>query len=676
MVTRNILVIAGLLGLTLSGCERATEVTTTAPILGFDPADLHNEVRPQDDFFAYVNAIWIANTPIPPEWSRYGVSTIVYERTEAQVRSLIEVAAANAESPDDARIGALFASFMNRAQIEAVGLTGLAASMSEIDAINSHDGVVDHFARLWALNVDGPVRLLNDADASTPERTIAYFWQGGLGLPDRDYYLKDDAKFTEIQQAYRTHIKNMAGLAGWSEQTKIAETIYRIEHHLAKIQWSGVQNRDRERIYGNRFTFDAARDNDPMWGRLVRAGNLGEIEYLVIAQDDYFESLPGFVRDTSVADWRIYLKWKLLKSFARLLPEAIVTENFDFEGRVLHGRESQRPRWKRGVALTNTLVGELVGKLYVERHFPPTAKAKIREMVENLRKAFSRSIDELTWMSDATKAAAQVKLAGFTGKLGYPDKWIDYSTLHFDPEDLIDNVFKARAFEYLREIEKLHKPTDRSEWGMSPQTVNAYYRATFNEIVFPAAILQAPYFDPRMDDAHNYGAIGSVIGHEFSHGFDDQGRKFDASGRLRDWWTPDDAEQYEARAGRLVDQYARFQPLADLNINGELTLGENIGDLAGVIMAYRAYRISLGGVETPDIDGFSGAQRFFIGFATGWRGHSRDESLREQLLSDPHSPARYRVMGVLPNISEFHDAFATKPGDGMYLAEEERVKIW
>ena len=396
----------------------------------------------------------------------------------------------------------------------------------------------------------------------------------------------------------------------------------------------------------------------------------------MIAQTDYFETLGSLLRETPMGDWRTYLRFKLLKAYAPYLNAAIVAADFDFQRRILRGQQAMKPRWKRGIRLLNRALGEALGKQYVALHFPPESKTRVEGIVEDLRSAFDQAIDELDWMSPATKDAAREKLAKFNYKIGYPDKWRDYSGLEIRRGDLVGNVQRAHAFEHNRQVAKLGKPVDRSEWGMTPQTVNAYYRATANEVVFPAAILQAPFFNPGADDAVNYGAIGAVIGHEFSHGFDDQGRKFDGDGRLRDWWTKADAAEYEARAGGLVAQYAAFSPLPDTAINGELTLGENIADLAGLTVAYRAHEISRAGQPAPVIAGFTAEQRLFIGYARSWRSRYRDELLREILLSDPHSPARYRVIGALQNVPAFYRAFEVTEASGMYLPPDRRVSIW
>lgn len=667
--------------LSLAGCSRTTTVDKdqTGTQTGFDAADLSPDIRPQDDFYAYVNARWIESTDIPPEWSRYGTMQIVYERTEQQIKTIVQEAAENSAPSDEntRKIGELYSSFMATQRIEALELTPLENQLNLIDELETHADIIQFFGEALAFGITVPVNFYIDADASNPDRALVYFWQDGLGLPDRDYYLSDSPKLTEIRDKYQTHIENLLALAGWSESMD-AQSIIAIEQQLAENQWSRVQNRDREKIYRNQYSLADTKTLSPNfdWNAFLAAGGFGAPDTMVIAQTEYFSALSDIIPSISVSDWRDYLRLNTLRAFAPYLNEAIVSENFDFQRRILRGQESIRPRWKRGIRLANQALGEVVGEVYVERHFPPESRQRINVMIENLRAAFSESIDSLEWMSDDTKSAARRKLELFNAKIGYPDKWKDYSSLRIESNDLIGNVRRVREFEHQEAVAKLAKPIDRDEWGMTPQTVNAYYRPTLNEIVFPAAILQPPFFDVTADDAFNYGAIGAVIGHEFSHGFDDQGRKFDGEGRLANWWTQQDAENYEGRSGGLVEQFDGFQPLPDQAINGKLTLGENIADLAGLIMAYRAWRILVGDTAAAQIDGFSGDERFFIGYAAIWRTKIRDEYLREMLLSGPHSPPRYRVTGALRNMEAFHEAFDTTAGDGMYLPAKDRVSIW
>ncbi len=654
--------------------------TTTGPSLGFDPGELSSEIRPQDDFYRYVNGNWLDNTEIPPEWSRYGVAHMVFEQNEIRIRALIEEAA-NASGDaagDQQKIGDLYKSFMNEGLVNERGISPLNEEIAKIDAIDSYESLVQYAGYALAVGIQSPVNFYIDADAKDPTRNLAYIWQDGLGLPNRDYYLDDNEKLAKIREEYLLHIENMFDLAGWSDGAKAAEDIVALEHSIAERHWTQVQNRDRETIYSNKFDIPAANELSPGfdWQSFLDAGGFEVSDQFIIAQTDYFAGLGDILHKVPLEQWRTYFRFKALKSYARYLNDAIVKEDFNFQGRILTGQQAMRPRWKNAVRLVNGAAGELVGKEYVRKYFPEQSKKRMDEMVSWLRKAFGQAIDGLEWMSSETKQAARNKLSKFSYKIGYPDDWIDYSALTVRVDELFGNVRRSRQFEHSREVEKLTVPVDRSEWGMTPQTVNAYYRPTFNEIVFPAGILQPPFFNAEADDAVNYGAIGGVIGHEFSHGFDDQGRKFDGDGRLNNWWTKEDSREYEARAAGLIKQYAAFRPLDDMAINGELTLGENIGDLAGLEMAYRAYHLSLQGKEPPVIDGFTGDQRFFIGYAQGWRGKYRDASLREILLTDSHSPSEYRVTGVLLNLDTFYEAFNVKEGDSMYIPPEQRTEIW
>jgi len=669
--------------LILAGCspEAPDPAAGRAARAGFDPADLDTDTRPQDAFFDYVNGRWIERTEIPPEYSRYGAMQELQKRTEQQVREVIEEVASRPEllpGSDEQKIADLYAGFMDEQRAEALGLEPLANEFETIDALETHADVIAWFGHALAAGITVPINFFVDADAADPDRNLVYLWQDGLGLPDRDYWLEDAENLAAVRDQYARHIVRIYELAGWPGGEQAAAGIAGLERRIAEAHWTRVQSRDRETIYTNKFTLAEAVELSPDfdWPAFLAAGGFGTPERFVIAQTDYFEQLGNIVRSAPVATWQEYARFRTLKAYAPFLNRDLMLEDFAFEWGTLRGQEEPLPRWRRGVKLVDDAIGEMVGKLYVERHFPPEAKQRVEAMIENLRAAFGASIDSLEWMDAETKAAARRKLAAFNAKIGYPDVWRDYTNLEIVAGDLVGNVRRAREFEHQRQIGKLDRPVDRSEWGMTPQTINAYYRPTWNEIVFPAAILQPPYFDFSVDDAFNYGAIGSIIGHEFSHGFDDQGRKFDGDGRLTDWWTEADAEHYEARSAGLVEQYEAYQPLPGQPINGALTLGENIADLAGVIMAFRAWQLSLDGAESPVIDGFTGAERFFIGYGLSWRSQSRDEHLLKALLSDPHSPPRYRIVGVLKNVPEFYETYDLSEGDGMFLPAPERVSIW
>ena len=646
---------------------------------GFDPADLDTNIRPQDDFWHYVNGKWLARTDIPADWSSYGTFQILAERTEKQLHALIgtDAKSAAAAGTDAQKIGDLYTSFMDESRLEALGLKPLAADLAAIANLRTHEDVIAWMGSALATGIQVPLEFYVDADASDPGRNLAYIWQGGLGLPDRDYYLEDTTELAATRKAYAAHIGRMFSLAGWHD-ADAPDTIMAIETRIARKHWTAVQNRDDETIYANQVDFAQAALQSPGfdWPRFFKAAQLEPPDRFVIAQTDYFAALGQIIRETPVRDWQTWLRFKTLKSYAPYLTAPIVAEDFDFQGRVLRGQQQNKARSKRGVRLVSSETGELLGKSYVERYFSPESRQRIEQLIANLRTAFHESIEQLDWMTPETRAAALTKLAKFRSKIGYPEDWRDYSALHIDASDLLGNIRRTRAFAHRHEADKLNQPVDRDEWFMSPQTVNAYYQPTYNEIVFPAAILQPPFFDPAADDAANYGSIGAVIGHEFSHGFDDQGRKFDGDGRLRDWWTHIDATHYTQRAQVLVEQYNAFRPLPNFSINGQLTLGENLADLAGLVMAYRAWQNSLHGKEAPVIDGFSGAQRFFFGYALSFRGKDRPESLQAQLLSDPHSPDEYRVTGTLQNMPAFYTAFGVTATDQMFIEPDKRVAIW
>jgi len=664
----------------LAACDsRVADTSAETAALAFDPAELEPAIRPQDDFYGHINTRWQEATEIPAEWPRYGVIIQLVERTEQQIGELLAglTGQTHQTGTEAQKISDLYLSFMDVDTIEAAGLSGLEPMLAEISNIRSHDDIPAYMGLALRDGITGPVDFYVDVDGSNPERNLIYFWQSGLSLPDRDYYLGDSEKFVTIRSEFSGHIVNMFELAEIPDGAAAAQSIAAIETALADIQWTRVQSRDRETIYSNKYSRAEARQlTDAFdWDKFVNAAG-ANTDLQVLAQTDYFKALGNVINRFETEEWQQYFRFRLLKHYAPYLYQSIVDENFAFDGIVLRGQQEQRARDKRAIRLINQAGGEMLGKLYVERYFPPEYKLRMQELVENLRAAYALSINQLEWMSKATKDAALVKLRAFNSKIGYPDQWRDYSGLQISRDDLLGNLQRANRFEHQRQIAKLDKPVDRSEWGMTPQTVNAYYRPTFNEIVFPAAFLQKPFFDPEADDAHNYAAIGSVIGHEFSHGFDDQGRKFDAEGQLRNWWTKEDSERFEELSAGLVAQYDAFQPLPDVNLNGSLTLGENIADLAGLVTAWRAYELSLQGAPAPVIDGYTAEQRFFIGYALSNRSKWREEFLRKILLSDPHSPDRYRVMGILPNIELFYETFNVQEGDAMYLSPDERVSIW
>jgi putative endopeptidase len=659
---------------------QATRPALGTGVLGIDTTSFDRSIRPQDDFFRFVNGSWLRRTEIPADRSSYGGFAELRDRSEQALREIVEEAMAveNAEPGSDVqKIGDLYRSFMDEATIEAAGIQPIRGELEYIGSLESHADLVQGLAHLRRLGVSAPFAFGVGQDAKRSDRYAVYLSQSGLGLPDRDYYLREGERFEAMRAAYVDYIRTLLELAGQPEADAAAMRVLALETALAEHHWTRTANRDRDATY-NKMSISELRESAPAfdWSGYLAAGGLADVDTVIVRQPDYLPRATELLAATQIGAIREYLAFHALDQAAPLLSSPFDDAHFEFRGRTLQGLREQRPRWKRGVGMTERAMGELVGRLYVERHFSPEAKERMGELVANLREAFRLGIENLDWMSEETKLQAQDKLARFTVKIGYPDEWEDYSDLEIRPDDLVGNMRRASQRDYRRMIERLGQPVDRGRWGMTPQTVNAYYSSTNNEIVFPAAILQPPFFNLNADDAVNYGAIGGVIGHEISHGFDDQGRKSDGEGNLRDWWTAADAERFEARAEMLVEQYSRYNPVDDLHVNGRLTLGENIGDLSGLAIAYQAYRLSLGGEEPSVIDGFTGDQRFFMGWAQVWRSKYRDEALRQQVLTDPHSPAVYRVNGVVVNLPAFYEAFNVQPGDGMYVPEEQRVKIW
>ena len=646
---------------------------------GIDKSNFDNSVRPQDDIYQYVNGTWLANNEIPADKSGYSSFTELSDLSEARVKAIIDGAAAGMgdQSPELKKIGDLYNSFMNTELIEELGITPLAGELAYIQKISSYDDLIGLFIRYQKVGVKMPIGLFIDQDSKETTRYTVFASQSGLGLPNRDYYLKEDDRFKDFRTKYVEHLERVFTFAGESDSGTKAATVMKIETALAEPQWTPVQNRDRDKTY-NKYYLDGLNDITPNfdWKALYAGLELDETQDIIVRQPSYLEAFNDIWKNYSIEEWKVYFTWHLFDAFADQLPSAFVDANFDIYSKTLRGVEEIRPRWKRGVSAVNNILGEAVGKIYVEEHFKPEAKTRMKELVHNLEVALSERINELEWMGEETKIQALDKLKKFNSKIGYPDKWRDYSTLEINKDDLLGNYIRYNEFEYNRQMKKLSGPIDRFEWLMTPQTVNAYYNPPMNEIVFPAAILQPPFFDMEADDAVNYGGIGAVIGHEFSHGFDDQGRKSDGDGNLKEWWTEEDETKFNERAQVMIEQFNGFEPYDSLNVNGELTLGENIGDMAGLTIAYRAYKNSLNGKEAPVIDGLTGEQRFFMGWAQVWRRNTREKRARQLILIDPHSPAIYRVSGTLQNMPEFYEAFDVKEGDKLFIPVEERVKIW
>ncbi|OMP32293.1 peptidase M13 [Mangrovimonas sp. DI 80] len=639
---------------------------------------MDTSVKPGDDFMAYVNGKWIKNTEIPADKSSYGIGYIVHEEAEENVKTIIEESANNGFTlgSDEQKVGDLYKSYMDMDTRNNLGVTPLQSEFDKVDAITNYDELATYFAYANKFGISVPLGLFVYQDLKNPTIYTAYTWQSGLGLPDREYYLNNDPRSKDIRTKYVAHISKMFELADLPNGKEASEAIMALETKLATKHMEKEKTRDLVNLY-NMFPMDTLANIMPNfnWSGYLEEAGIQNEKNLGVLMLDYTKALDHIITSTSLDTWKTYLKWGIINRNASRLNEALDKQNFAFYSRELHGTPKQRPLWRRGVSTVNNTIGEVVGKVFVKKHFSPEAKEKMETLVANLLKAYKESITELDWMSPDTKKEALDKLSKFRPKIGYPDKWKTYD-IEIKADDLFGNLHRAALMEYNRELAKLGQPIDKTEWNMTPQTVNAYYNPTLNEIVFPAAILQPPYFDMEAEDAVNYGAIGAVIGHEIGHGFDDMGSTFDGDGVMRNWWTDQDKEEFKKRTANLVAQYNTFEALPDVFVNGEFTLGENIGDLGGLSIALKAYHISLDGKEAPVLDGFTGNQRVFIGYAQSWRNKMRDEALRTLINTDPHSPANYRVNGIVRNVPEFYTAFNVQPTDSLYLAPEERVKIW
>jgi predicted metalloendopeptidase len=643
----------------------------------FDPA-----VRGADDFYQHVNGKWLATTTIPEDKPSWNPGYVLHEQAQERLKGIIDEAAAEGAKPqsDEARkVGDLYKSFMDEPRLETLGLKPLEPVFAMIDAVKDKSELPALIAKLQQIGVTTPFDLDIDQDKRNSTVYIAYLSQSGLGLPDRDYYIKDDdARLVGIRKKYGEHIEKMLAMTGDKTAKQNAADILALETSIARVHWTKVESRDPVKTYAKVATKDLPTTAPGFgWQSYLEAAGLApKVSDVVLFQGSYIKDFGALFEKTPLPEWKAYFKWAVLRDYSRFLDKKYVDERFAFYGTALAGIPQNRPRWQRGVALVNESLGEALGRVYVAKYFPPESKARMEKLVGNLLLAYKQSVDRLDWMGPETKKEAQAKLAKITPKIGYPAKWRDYSKLTIAPDDLAGNVMRARKFEYDRQVAKLGKPIDRDEWFMTPQTVNAYYSPYMNEIVFPAAILQPPYFSAEADDAANYGGTGATIGHEISHAFDDEGSHFDGDGNLRDWWTKADHERFDAKTKALVAQFNAYSPVEGYNVNGELTLGENIADLSGLAIAYKAYRLSLDGKEAPVIDGMTGDQRFFLSYAQGWRDKTRDEAMIVQLKSDPHSPDKFRANGPLSNLDAFYKTFAVKEGDKMYRPSKERVSIW
>jgi predicted metalloendopeptidase len=650
------------------------------PKSGLDLSGFDRGVRPQADLYRFVGGTWLAKTPIPADLSDYGTFAMLEEVTQNQLHQLLEqdVAVPQPAGSLQRKLADFYRSFMDTDQVAARGLAPLAAELTRIDAIASPADVVQYMGYDQAIGVGEPIGWSVDQDPGNTDVYITAIEQSGLTMPDRDYYLRDEATYRGYRAKLTEYVGQLLALAGATPENAAAAAsrIVALETRMARAHWTRVENRDPVKTY-NRMSLEAAARLAPGfdWNAFLAAAG-APAQQLLILQPSYVTALAQMVHDVPAADWRSYFRFKLLDAYATVLPPQFDDAHFAFHSRVLSGVQEQRPRWKRAIALLDGTIGEIMGQRYVEHYFSADAKRRVLQLVNNLLRAYDQSIDGLDWMGPDTRARAREKLHAITVKMAYPDKWRDYSALSVTADDLLGNVERAAQFDHQRMVKRLGAPVDRTEWLMTPQTVNAYYEVNRNEIVFPAAILQPPFYDPTADNAVNYGGIGAVIGHEISHAFDDHGRQFDARGNLHNWWTDEDAARFKARTSALVAQYAADTVLDGERVNGELTLGENIADLSGVSIAYKAYHLSLGGEEPPVMDGFTGGQRFFLGWAQVWRRKYRDDNLRMRLAADPHSPSEFRANGPPSNIDAFYDAFGVVAGEPLYRRPEDRVRIW
>lgn len=644
---------------------------------GVDLTARDQAIKPGNDFWAYANGTWDKNTPIAADRTSAGVSVLLVDEAEKQVRQIVEDMGKDpaAAGPIGKQVGDFYASWMDEKGIDARGLAPLKPYLDKVAAVKTRSDLLKLFAEPGYVS---PVALEIIPDFADPTRYIAAAGQSGLGLPNRDYYLNTGEKFDAIRKAYRDYVIKIQTLAGIPDAAAKADRIIALETEMAKVQWAPERQRDIKAIYNPmdrpKMMALAPQFEWPMW---LEASGLGSVPTVIVAETTAIQATGKMLDSVPLATWKDYSAYHFVRTHAQYLPKAIDDENFAFFGKTLRDQPEQRARWKRGVQLLNQSMGEAIGQIYVARHYPPESDRQMRELIANLRAALDDRIKANAWMDEATRKEALAKLAAFDPRIGHPVKYIDYSSIRIDRNDVLGNAIRAGDFDWKLQLSRLGKPVDRDLWEMNPQEVNAYYNPLMNQITFPAAILQPPFFDPASDPAVNYGSIGAVIGHEIGHGFDDQGRQFDPSGKLRDWWTADSAQRFTERTKALGAQYSAFEPLPGIHIKGDLTMGENIGDLGGIEMAYAAYhRYTAQHGEPPVIGGLTGDQRFFLAYAQAWRSKRRDGALREQLLTDPHSPAVARVNGVVRNVDAWYKAFDIKPGDALYLPPEQRVHIW
>jgi putative endopeptidase len=673
----GILMVAGAWVQAAATATSAPAAPAAIPPWGLDLAGRDLTVRPGDDFYRYADGHWLDSNQIPPDRSRWGSFDVLDERAQQQVLDIVQALPARApQGSNEQKVGDYYRAFVDTSAIDQRGIEPARAAIDAITQARSYHDLTRLMGRP-DLALKAPLRVGISIDQKNPDRYAVTVTQSGLGMPDRDYYLKDDPVYATLRTKYVAHIARMLGLIGEPQPEAEAQAILDVETRIAKVHWPAAKRRERDLTYNPRTRVELEQMVPGFfWETLLATEGVDAQPQFVVRETDAVQGLAQLFLQVPPETWRAYFKYHYLASVASVLPHAFDEEAFDFYRRTLQGQQQQRPREKRAVRALDGDLGEAVGALYVARYFPASSRDQVRALVENLRATYAHRISKLTWMTPATKKVALEKLAAFHPKLGYPDKWRDYAELPIIQADAFGNAVRARVFEWNRQVRRLNAPTDRGEWTMTPQTINAYYNQTFNEVVFPAAILQPPFFDPQADAAVNYGGIGAVIGHEMGHGFDDQGSKSDARGVLHTWWAQADIDAFKQRTDALAAQYDEFTVLPDLRVNGRLTLGENIGDLGGVSIAYDAYHRSLHGRAAPTLDGITAEQRFFLSYAQVWRALDREEAIRLQVVSDPHSPARFRVNGVVRNVDAWYAAFAVAPTDKLYLPPAQRVRIW
>jgi len=669
-------------GVFMMSCNMESSKSTSSPtVKAVDPAYMDLNVKPGDDFFLYSSAGWMKSNPVPDDKTQYGSFSELMDKNQEQLKSLIQEAA-ESESPKGTiaqKIGDFYSSGMDTATINSLGYEPIKPELSAIDALQSNEEILEHVGKMQLKGMRPLFYFFSSQDDQNSSMVIANFYQGGLGLPDRDYYISEDAQSVEMRKAYVEHIQKMFELIDYpaEESQKMAAEIMAFETRLANASLTRLENRDPYRTY-NKMTTSELQKMAPeaQWNQLFDGIGIEDPGDINVRQTDFIKEVAKMVKEESMDTWKAYLKWGVLNSSANYLSADLESADFDFYGTVLRGQKVQKPLWKRVLSSTSGSMGEAIGKLYVEKYFPPEAKERMINLVENLRISLGERIDQLDWMTDSTKALAHEKLNTINVKVGYPDKWMDYTPLNIEPGKYYENIRAAKTFAIKDDLSKIGKPYDKTEWGMTPQTVNAYYSPTANEIVFPAAILQPPFFFMDQDDAVNYGAIGVVIGHEMTHGFDDQGRNYDKDGNLQNWWSEDDAVAFNEKTQLLVDQYNAYPQLDTLHVDGELTLGENIADFGGLNIAWDAFQKTAESKSTEKIDGFTPQQRFFLSYAGVWRQNILDKELARRLKEDVHSPGEARVNVPLYNMDVFYDAFGIKEDAKRYRAPQDRAVVW